>query len=305
MIFYIIPAFVALMLKLSVMYFARRGDHASRVFIAMVLIFALHNLSEILVIVKFFEGNISELLLKSYYAIAIFALSYFCLYAVEVSSKKLNPKVYISVLTFSLAFAIVLFSTDYIVIGAESIEYTVTAIRGQYYAAFQIFAVAAILFSVTTLVNGYLQARDQLHQIQCIYTIAAFLPIVVAVTAVLIVMQLGYNVSGALILPLATTGFLILSLRSEHKHGLTDIGRFFNPSQKRATANMVATLTEQCLGDEVSLKEAKDNFEKYLLQHKLDKFGNNVSKTARVLNMKRTTIYSMVKKHGISVDNKS
>ena len=75
-------------------------------------------------------------------------------------------------------------------------------------------------------------------------------------------------------------------------------------SRKRITANIVADLTQQYLDDRVSLKDAKNEFERQLLQHNLDRFGNNVSKTARELGMKRTTIYSMVKKHGISVQEK-
>ena len=121
---------------------------------------------------------------------------------------------------------------------------------------------------------------------------------------VLVVMQMGFEISAALLMPVASSAFLFLTFRSEREHGLTDIGAMIGSSRKRITANLVADLTQQYLDDQVSLKDAKNEFERQLLQHNLDRFGNNVSKTARELGMKRTTIYSMVKKHGISVQEK-
>ncbi|RBP53375.1 helix-turn-helix domain-containing protein [Arenicella xantha] len=302
--YFVLPAMLALLLKLSVIFLARDGQGTSRIFMAMVCIFALHNLTEVLVILGLFSGMASEYMLRVYYAVSFFALAYIGLYALEVSARGQTKFLSYSLVVVALVLAALSLMTNFIVAGAESIGYTITAVRGPYYFVFQAFTVFMYFAAMGILWWGYLRASKQQVQIQCLYSVVAILPMVLASIAVLVIMQLGFHFSAALIIPLASSAFLILTLRSETVHGLTDIGRFLKPSERRLTANIVADLTTQYLSDEVSLKEAKDQFERQLLQHNLDRFGNNVSKTARVLGMKRTTIYSMAKKHGISVQDK-
>lgn len=302
--YFVLPALIALLIKLAVLVLARKSEKTSRLFLTMVALFALHNLTEVAVIFGLYSGEISTYMLRAYYAVTVVSLAYIVIYALEIAKQGVVRNWMAALLPTSLLMVGLVITTDLVVAGSESIGYTVTAVRGEYYAAFQLFSLAMLTLAMFVLVRGFLKARDELTQVQSLYTAIAVTPVFLVGLIVLIVMQLEVQISAALLMPVATSAFLFLTFRSEREHGLTDIGAMIGSSRKRITANIVADLTQQYLDDRVSLKDAKNEFERQLLQHNLDRFGNNVSKTARELGMKRTTIYSMVKKHGISVQEK-
>lgn len=301
---YAIPAFVALLLKLTVVFFARKANESSQLFLCMVMLFALHNVSELLVIMGLLNGQASEFLVRTYYAITFFALSHICVYTLNVSNSRVSKPVFITLMATAIIFTSFVFYTDLIVSGVKSIGYTVTAEQGSFYFAFQTYTLGVFVFTLATLTRGYLTATQKAHQAQCLYTIVAILPMILVGFTVMIAMQLGYRISAALVFPVASTIFLLFSLRSERMHGITDMGHFFTFSKERLTSNAVSELTNQSLTDRISLKQAKDAFEKRLLEHHLDRFDNNISKTAQALGMKRGTIYSIIKKYDISIQDR-
>jgi hypothetical protein len=225
-----------------------------------------------------------------------------CLYTIEVSKLKAFKQLTIPVIAW-MAFAslLVLFS-DLIVAGFEPIGYAVTAIRGPYYWLFSATTIIALIFVAATLIYGYRKSESHHTQIQCLYSLFALAPIVVLGFLIIPLMYLGFQVNAAGFLPVCTSLFLLITLQSESRHRFTDIRRYLPYSQERKTAQEVQQLISKFSMDEISYKEMSAAFEKIALQHKLDEAGHSVSQAARLLKMKRSTLYSMLDRHGIKRD---
>ena len=235
---YVVPALVALMLKLYILLIAHNSK-SSRVFYGMILIFAIHNLCEVAAYIQFSEGIISEFLLRAYYAATFGFISYMCLYAIEVSKLNWLRRLSIPICAWMAVACLLVFFTDYLISGIQPMEHAVTAVPGAYYFLFSITALFSFLFVVGSLVRGYVSAPNHKVQVQCLYTLAAMSPIVLLGFIVIPLMSMGIEINAAGSLPICTTLFLIITLKSESKHGFSDVRRFLPFSRERKISNEV------------------------------------------------------------------
>ena len=86
---YIIPAVVALLMKIGVYVLAKKSL-ASSIFLGLLAIFALHNAVEIVMVFAHHHGYVSALLLKFYYVVTVSILSYLCIFGMSVGSSNSN-----------------------------------------------------------------------------------------------------------------------------------------------------------------------------------------------------------------------
>ncbi|NNC99048.1 MAG: hypothetical protein HKN85_02585 [Gammaproteobacteria bacterium] len=298
MSYFIIPALIALALKLYILLVVHHS-RASRLFYGMILIFALHNLCEVTAYIQFANGTISEFLLRAYYAITFCLLSYMCLYSIEVSKLEKLKSLMLPLCGWTIVASTMAFATDYLVSGIEPIGYSATAVKGSLYWIFSVTTLGSLIFVVVTLMYGYRHAATSRVQIQCLYTLFAMLPLVLVGFAIIPLMNMGYKINAAGVLPICTTLFLIITLKSESKHRFTDIRRFLPFSPERRTALEVQNIISRYSMDEISYKELTKDFEKIVIKHKLEKAGESVSAAARAMQMKRSTLYSMLDRHGL------
>ncbi len=298
---YVVPAILALILKLFFVYLYRRSVEANPYFIAIVVIFAFHNLSEVLVLWEFFAGVQADFMLRTYYLVSIISLLTLMTYATSLSSV-FNRRWTQALWVLTAVFGAVLFSTDLIVAGVESIVYSATAIRGEFYAIFQVFSFALLILTLWSLYRGYISTNDHDAQNKCAYTGLALVPHVVATIIVVVLMNLNLDVNAAMVFPLATTLFIFILLASEDKHRMTDIRRFIPFSEERQTSNEIMEIFSDYARDRMSYREAVNDIEKLLVEHKYQKTDFNASSTAQLMGMPRSSLYSLFNRLGIKRD---
>ena len=301
MSFFVVTALIALLFKLYILLLVRVSK-SSGLFFGMILIFALHNLVEVIGYIQFSSGTISEILLRLYYAITFCLLSYMCIYAIKVSHLKQLKPLIIPLCGWVVAASLAVFFTDYLITGIQTIGYSVTAGKGLYYPVFSVTALICLIFVVYTLIYGYRNPASPKVQIQCLYTLFAMSPVVVVGFVVIPLMSFGVEINASGILPVCTTLFLLITLQSESKHRFTDIRRFLPFSRERRTALEVQSIISSYSMDEISYKQLSTEFEKIVIKHKLEQAGESVGAAAKLMKMKRSTLYSMLERHGLKKD---
>ncbi|MBL4672141.1 MAG: hypothetical protein JKX81_07750 [Arenicella sp.] len=289
---YILPALVALFVKLGILIVAHRSDTHSKFFYKVVLAFALHNLCEVLLFLKFFIIGNYEPVLLSYYVMSVWGLVFILLYGMEVARANIRF-IGNALLALGVTLTALLLATDLIVAGAHSFSYTMTAIRGPFYWVFQVFSILMYFAVSLVLIQGYRNAKGHNMEIRCLSTLVAFAPIVLLSVGIIIVMNLGYQFNATAILPVATSAFLVITLLGESQHKLTDIRRFLPWSPERKTSNEIMDIFSQYARDDVNYREAVSDIERLLVLHKYQKNDANASATAELMGMPRSSLYSI------------
>ena len=119
--------------------------------------------------------------------------------------------------------ALVIFQTNWIVAGAVSFGYTVTAIKGAYYFIFQLTVLIGFALILYTLARRYLVSTNTNDQLKCFYAGLSLSPIIIISLFVMTMMQADYQYTGAILLPFASTFFLLLVVMTEKNNDLISI----------------------------------------------------------------------------------
>jgi len=203
----VLPAALALFVKLWVLFVYREAAKPFPLFKLLVMVFALHNLCEVLVFWEFFRDMGGEYLLKVYHVISLVALLFICRALMELYQSRSTAVGYRLLGCWVSMVSLALLCTDLLISGSNSLAYVITAERATYYLLFQLTAlllVAAIIFQV---VMAYRESSEHHVQIKSAYMGLALLPLVLAVVVVILLMNIGLPINATTILPVATTLF--------------------------------------------------------------------------------------------------
>jgi hypothetical protein len=303
---YILPALLALMAKLFLLFFARNGRTGSSIFLPMLLLFACHNLAEVLAYIEYFNGDYSTHILRWYYVMTLCGGAAILVYALQISNS-LGSLWIVSVAAVALSsgLSLIILLTDSVVSGATSIAYAPTAEQGQQYWLFQLLFVGMLFLISGVLIRGYLKAKDHVAEIQCGYTLLGLLPIVIVALSVVTLMSFGVNLNAAGIIPICTTFFLLITIKGELTHKLTDIRRHIPFSLERQTSSQIMDIFSRYAQDEVNYRNGMAELERLLVMHKHSKSQGNVTQTAASMDIPRSSLYSIFRRLGIEVKEKS
>lgn len=318
---FVLPAVLALFIKLAVLYASRRSYSAAKqrnleiephrsktfaLFTTMVLVMAGHNLAEIIGFAEFAVGSHQELFLRWYYVMTVFSLAAIVLYAKAVSRVHKKPDscrlITIAVIALSTLLAGVIMFTDWMIVGSESIGYIMTAIPGAYYWVFKVVSLIGIAIVCFYLVSGYLRARTHISEIQCGFTLLALTPIVITGIVVMVLMTTGYAANAAVVMPLASALFLVITLKGERAHGLFDVRAFIPMSLESKTSAQIMSIFSQYSQDNLNYRDALSEIERLLVTHKHQKHGGNVSSTAASMELPRSSLYSIFRRLEIDLN---
>lgn len=298
---YVIPAIIALAFKIFILFVSRRGGRMSNHFVFMVLVFAFHNLCEVLCFWEYFHNIKGEYLLRTYYVISLLGLLAIGLHCSRVSGQ--GGKLFeIAMLITSAIVSLLILFTDMIVSGTTSWGYIFTAMRGEFYWIFQVVSLNSIVCISGLLVLGYRKSENHDSQIQCVYMGLALLPLICAMVLVISLMNFGFKINAAAILPIATTLVLFCILASERRHKLTDVRRFIPYSDERKTSNEIMEIFSSYARDESNYRDAVSDIERLLVQHKYKKNDCNASSAAELMGMPRSSLYSLFNRLNIKRD---
>jgi hypothetical protein len=266
----------------------------------MVLLFAFHNICEVLIFWEFLSGIKADYLLRMYYAISIASLLSISWYVASLVSIRDSLQIRVTSAT-CLVFIVLLMTTDLIITGSTPISYIVTASRGQFYWAFQLLCLGLLFTIVTQLYVTYSKADSHITEIRSVYTALALMPTFMLIIIIIIMMNFGVHVNGAALFPIATTLFLVVTLASEYQHKLTDVRRFLPFSDERRTSNEILEIFSNYARDESNYRDSVSKIERLLVLHKLNKADGNASLTAEQMGMPRSSLYSIFNRLKIKV----
>jgi len=156
---YVIPALIALLLKVGVYVLAKK-DSASLVFLGLLCVLSFHNAVEVVITFAFHQGYVSAFLLRFYYVVTLLVLLCLCKFAMSVGSDQKHKLLDRFFMVFALVAGIVVFLSDLVVAGITPIGYSVTANRGSFYFLFQVAAIGSFIFVIATLVQRFNRSYD-------------------------------------------------------------------------------------------------------------------------------------------------
>jgi len=263
------PALISLLLKLTVLGYVLRGGKVSTVFLSLIAVFAAHNAIEVISYLHFFKSNANALDKLVTWSLALIATS----------------------------LSITIFFSDLIIAGQTSITYSVTAIQGKLYSLFSIYSLSCLFSSLLILIYGYRSSTMQLDALRYKYSLLALSPVILVFSTVIIFKITNIQVNAAGVLPIATTLFLIIVLKTEAKHKLSDVKRFLPMSLENKTANNFLELLDfyvQNNKQDNVYKDLHKNIEKEIISYSLKKCDNNVADTAEMMGINRSSLYAMI-----------
>lgn len=291
-----LPALIALLTKLWIYSIAVKAKKTPKAFLWLLLFFGVHNLSEFLVISKLLNETVSEGLLRSYYVAALFSIAYICIFVMSVAYREVSYRFSFVVLSIAFIMSSVTFLTDWIVAGAVSVGYTVTAIQGEYYDMFLMVVLLGFVWTIYTLLKRYFTTLDLRIQLKCFYTAFSLSPLILMAVIVMVMMQMGYEYTGAILLPFTSTCFLLLIIATEKNSDLIRIRHRLPFSKHRTVEKKILGLYRSFIDQDLGFVDAKTEIEKALIQSALDRSDNNVSLAAHELGIKRSTLYSIFRR---------
>ena len=297
---YILPAILAFIVNAYILINISQHKKVTTAFIALVLIFLMHHTAEVLSFIEFFKDRHLNTILKIYYASTIGALFTILIYSKKISNIKIKHLDLALIAAAVILSSLTLF-TDQIIAGNTSLGYVMTAVKGPLYFLFQIFSITLLIGSLLILASGYTNAKSNIAQIQCSYTLLALLPLVIVSITTIALMALGYKINAIITLPIASTAFLFITMRNESKHKLTDIRRFMPFSAERKASQEIMSLYSSYAQDEISYRDCMAKIERLMVMHKYNKSGNNASATAKSMGMPRSSLYSIFNRLKIDV----
>lgn len=300
---FIIPACIALFIKLYILYSVYGDTPQHTVFTAMLSVFACHNICEVMAYIYFFHGSFATSLVRAYYLISLVAMMHVCAYAIEVSKVSVKSYIKITAIVFVFCQSMLILFSDLLITGSESMGYTLTATHGPLYFLFTISVCSSMLFIAVILPKGYRITSDALAQIQCLYTLCAIAPLIMVGPIVILLQSLDWNINTAMLLPFASTFYLIIVVLGERSHKLTDIRAFLPFSSERKAARKLIKMYGSFSTHNASFKNSKDEIERALILYVLEKNRYNVLRSAEVMNVSRSTVYSVCKRLNIKIDD--
>ena len=296
---YVSPALIALLIKGYILLLSINKAKTNTVFFTLVFAFSAHNLSEVVAYLQYYNGNVSTFLFRIYYAATIVMLGSLALYIIDVCQLKYSKALYSIISVSALTLSTLIFFTDFVVAGVRDIGYAVTAERSSLFFLFEAYVLAVIIFAFAALSWKILNSESKVTMMKCLYSLIGFLPIIIFGFIVIPAMRMGFEFNAALALPLCTTFFVVLITLSERKHGLTDLRLLIPFTNEKRVANRIKAITSDYLLGLVDHKEFTRQIEIISLEYNLKEAKGNITKTSQLMGSHRTTVYSMINKHGL------
>lgn len=302
MILLMVPATISFLIKAFILWVARETLSLKQptILVGLVAIAMLHNITEVVGFSLLVQGENPEYLFRIYYVLTLALLGYVSAYALKVSNLNL-PLARPIYLAAGGIVSVLLLIPGPVIDGYHNIGYSVTANRGDFYWMFQLLVLFFLISTIVYLILGYRRSSEAETKIGCIYTLLAFFPLVLVCGGVIALMAAGIKINATVVIPIATTLFIIITVATEARHRSTDIRRYLPWSREwQLVRKLLATVSDFSLG-KIPLKNAVEQAEALMIAYKLNQHNGNVSTAAADMGMPRATLYHKLKKAGIEI----
>ena len=294
---YLLPV-VALLAKFWILFSTRKYGAKSELFIVLILAFCALNVTDCTNLLAFQHKVYGEWSMRAYFVISIWCLVLIFAYSSNISHIKFFTKLNYIWCVSALVLSLLVIFTDTILSGVRPLAYTYAAEPSAGYTMYLIYVIFTCLSVFGVLITSYLRAEDTKSKVHGLHTLVALTPIVLAATLIMVLMRLEFEVNATGIIPVATTLFLFV-LRTEAKHLVTDMRRHLPFSDEKKMSKELQRLASLHSMDEISYKELKQNIERVVISYKYKKHKGSARKTADSCDMDKSTLYSILKRHGL------
>lgn len=292
---YILSA-VGLLIKIYVFFISQHVERKSY-FYTMLAFFAIHNLSELFLLMPLEYSSGAEYIIKSYYASTFCALTFMVIYAIKISQIPILEKLMKPILAIGLGLAIISITTDLIAQGMLEIGYTRTAERGASYIVFPVFVLFTLVFTIATLVTAIRKAISVDAMVQSYIVLLALAPLLLCSFILLPIITMGLNMNATGIVPICTTAFLYIIVKTEAIHKMSDIRHLLPFSPERKFAQELLKIASLYSKEEIDHKQFRNDIEREALKYKYMNSGENISEMSRIMGMNRSSVYSILSRH--------
>lgn len=307
---YLLPVVIALLIKVAIFVFVKRAGIKTQHLYGFLVMFAVHNICELgVLLTPPDQAAMISVGMRMYYAATFLLASYglTCVLKIAMVSDDDGTKfIEKAIWLGALSGAVLSVLTDTIAKGYIQLSYTATVLKGLAYWLFQLNNSIALLTILFVLAREAFYGATKAQRVRCLRMLIAFFPMIVASLSILGLMQYGYQISAAMVIPFASTWFLITLVYSEREHRLTEIRRMIpgtQESKERSELNKVKASMHQVFSDfavgDASFTETTDRIDSLLLAYSYEKYGGNVQQTAKFIGLGRSTLYKKMEKHDI------
>ena len=290
------PALVGLGLKLVMLLMSRWTRGADAAWIGFIAVFAMHNLSEVLVFTRFAEQLSADALIRSYYVCCVMVSIYGLYYVSDFIRSPKQKLVWFIAAIPAVLLIIAIVATDTVIAGYSFIEYSITAIKGEQYKLFQYFSLANMVIAIVVLSYNYRTATDPKQQLRYAYTFFALIPMILATTAVILLMMAGYRINAAMVFPIASTLFLIISVQGRDSYTASDLRRWLPFTQEYRVRKAVEFALSQYALENIQHDDLMVMLERAMIQYKHGTNDANLCKAAKSMGVSSDTLDLMLKR---------
>ena len=268
MIVYSLPATLALAFKLVLLWYAaqsRAKNEMTRLFLLLLIVFSLFNLSEVFLLNYFPRYGLNQAVIASGYAyfvavvLAVAILLHLSLrfaLAARGASYLLSLPVYLPALV--LVGSILL--TDRVVSGFQPFQFTIIRVPGPLYFLFESYIT---LYLSAAVVNLVIAARDRravaIARLRSRLWLTAVAPMALLMIYLIFSRHLRWpQLSSQVYVPIAQTFFLVVAAYATHQYRLFEIEFFLPWSKVRKRKTAFYQRIQQTIAEIASLGSVQD-----------------------------------------------
>ena len=246
-------------------------------------------------------GNITKnynLLLKAYYCGGIVSASiFFCLGARFMSSDIFSIRKFLyPFLIINAILILFILSSNLLINGVEIHAHSISRSPGPYYWVIQIYISACVSAGIILIWRSIYKSNSKLDKKRRIVILFSFIPIIFSVLLVILLMQLGLDITWSLFLPVTTLFFVVVYLYTENKNDLFKFLVNIPYSNERKTYNQLTShileyISKTQTDEPVSLKNMMAEIEKIFVNNALEIKDGNHNLAAELLSISLSTVY--------------
>ncbi len=193
--------------------------------------------------------------------------------------------------------------SNLIVAGYQTMSYSVTRVPGDYYIAFQLYALSCLVIIGYSLVYSVKKSQG-VERRKASTILTAFAPLLAVILGVIIAMALGYKLNMTLLISASTSILLYILIyvdSSQHLFGLlSKIPGTREWKNKRNCLSSYQTLVKKAIqnggpGDPQLLKHAMSDIEQSIFNEVCSYHDGNQVRTAKALNVSLSTVKRKLK----------
>lgn len=289
----ILPSFIALVLKVWMIWYARENLKSNPTLPLVILLMLVWNCAEFLSFSTWRSALNPEALLRCYYV----GLTLTATAIAQAIMRVLNIQTsaaYITLWAAGFCTTLLVAIPGLALMGVTEISYSITRIPGPLYPVWQLFMLVSLSVVIALLIHGNLHSKDLIARRRTFALMVGLAPLIGMGLSVLLSMQIGYKVNGTLLLSLMSSFFLVTLIYTEQRYRLFKLLSFvpYTPERELNTQFKQATLNlHQGAYTNAGFKDQLKELETLCLRMAIYAADGNKTQAARNMGISSATLH--------------